>query len=263
MLIDPHKLETLVTRLNQLYYQGAEYVIWIQDEYKKAAPKGQPAIDSFIQRTERILLDWRGIVITLLMDELGNGREAASLFLVKNSALSIGNYPEKLSGLVLAHKYKLEKLEQIIVQLEEKLALSIRREIAEKEYDTDIVYHLDYNPTRRLVIFNEIEWHTLNMGSANHKFFEYVWAHAGQVVTVSELREKAGIKDKKISTILADMGFIGNIKKIFFPQANDKESVQLLQIIRKQDIYRGNLPILTRDNILELAPKKKKTTKKD
>ena len=263
MLLDPNKLETIVNRLNQLYYQGAEYVLWIQDEYKKIAPKGQPAVDNFIEQAGKILLDWRGIVITLLMNELGNGREAASLFLVKTSAISIGSYPEKLSGLVLAHKYKLEKLEQIIVQLEEKLALSIRKEIAEREYDADIVYHLDYNPTRRLVILNDIEWHTLSMGSANHKFFEYVWAHAGQVVPVSELREKAGITDKKISTILTDMGFIGNMKKIFFPQANDKESVQLLPIIRKQDIYRGNLPVLTRDNILELAEKKKKPSKKD
>lgn len=263
MLLDPNKLEVLINRLNQFYYQGAQYVLWIQEEYKKTAPKGQPAVDNFIQQAETIVLNWRGGLINLLMSELGNGREAASLLLVRTSALSMGSYPEKLSGLVLAHKYKLEKLEQIIIQLEEKLALSIRREIAEKEYDTDVVYQLDYNPTRRLIILNKIEWHTLSMGSANHKFFEYLWERAGQVIPIVELREKAGITDKKVSTILADMGFIGNMKAIFFPQANDKESVQLLPIIRKQDIYRGNLPVLTRDNILELAEKKKKSPKKD
>lgn len=263
MLLDPNKLETLVTRLNQLYYQGVQYVIWIQKTYHETAPKGAEAVNEFSKQIKTDAYQWRDKVVQLLLDEIGPGKESGTMLLVKGTALSSTVYPEAVDLVMKSHKYRLEKLEQIIVQLEEKLALSIRKEIAEKEYDADIVYHLDYNPTRRLVILNDIEWHTLSMGSANHRFFEYVWSHAGQVVTISELREKAGIKDKKISTILADMGFIGNMKKIFFPQANDKESVQLLPIIRKQDIYKGNLPILTRDNILELAEKKKKPSKKD
>ncbi len=256
MLLDPNKLETLVTRLNQLYYQGAEYVIWIQEEYKKTAPKGQPAVDNFIQQAEKILLDWRGTVITLLMNELGSGREAASLFLAKMTAISMGNYPEKLSNLVIGHKDKLEKLETIIIQLEEKFALSVRKEIAEKEYDADIVYHLDYHPQRRLIMLNNIEWHTLSLDSTNHKFFEYLWARPNQVVAVDELRQNAGIGDKKISNILSDMGFVDNIKMIFFPQSNDKGSVQMLPIVRKQDIYKNHLPTLTREDILALAKKK-------
>ena len=263
MMLDPNKLEVLIIQLNQLYYEGAQYVVWIQNTYQTTLPQGQNTVDAFIAQATKGAYDWRDKAIVLLQSVLGPGRESGAMMLVKASALSSTTYPEKLDTTIKTHKFRLEKLEQIIVQLEEKLALSIRKEIAEKEYDADIVYQLDYNPTRRLIILNKIEWHTLSMGSANHKFFEYVWAHAGQVVTVAELREKAGVVDKKVSAILADMGFIGNMKLIFFPQANDKESVQLLPIIRKQDIYRGNLPVLTRDNILELAEKKKKSSKKD
>ncbi len=263
MMLDPNKLEPLITRLNQLYYQGAQYIVWIQNTYHETAPKGAEAVNKFSQLIKTDTYQWRDQVIQLLLDEIGPGRESGTMMLVKGTALSSTVYPEAVDLVMKSHKYRLEKLEQIIVQLEEKLALSIRKEIAEKEYDADIVYQLDYNPTRRLIILNKIEWHTLSMGSANHKFFEYLWERAGRVVPIAELRKKAGIADKKISTILADMGFKGNLKAIFFPQANDKESVQLLSIIRKQDIYRGKLPVLTRDNILELAEKKKKPLKKD
>lgn len=90
--------------------------------------------------------------------------------------------PDNLSSNKILFMYQLYALEDIVLGLEESESLALRKEIADKEYQADIVYKITYLEHSREVRVNNIVLHTSNYESENDRFIAYVVAYPGRPI---------------------------------------------------------------------------------
>ena len=153
-------------------------------------------------------------------------------------------YPHPLGNLRHALEKHLYALEEVIVRLDERKGLNIRREIAEKEHQTDILYKISFSTHTREIKLNNMLLSRPNSDSKNLNFFEYVYAHQNELVNVKDIEKETayGISGN-IQDILRDLGFIGDRRKVFFPTAT-KDKVLFMNPISKQYAIKHDLPAI-------------------
>lgn len=152
--------------------------------------------------------------------------------------------PVNLSNVLISFEYYLYALEDIILRLEEKKNLVVRQEIAEKESQADIIYKITYSEHTREIKLNNLILAKLQSDSKNVNFFEYIFSHQNTPVYVSEIEEHTAYSlTDNIHDILRDLGFKGNVRKIFFPIAT-KAKVMFVNPITKQYAIKNDLPII-------------------
>jgi hypothetical protein len=156
-------------------------------------------------------------------------------------------------NLITALERHLFALEDIVLHLEERRNLAVRQEIAEKEYQTDILYKITYSEHTREIKLNNIVLARLQSDSKNVNFFEYVYSHPNEQLSVKDIEKSTAYSiAENIHDILRDLGFKGNIRKVFFPIAT-KVNVMFSNPITKQYAIKNDLPTikLSRDNETE------------
>jgi hypothetical protein len=160
-----------------------------------------------------------------------------------------GAIPPLLSKKRTIFEYQLYALEDIILGLEENESMALRKEIADKEYHADVIYKVRYVEHSREVRVNNIVLHTPNYESENDKFISYVIGNPGRPIPKEELEDVCGTFTKRLDHIVRDLGFTGNLAKIFFP-VKTKSEILFINPITNQYKYKNNLPTL---NIFELG----------
>ncbi len=168
----------------------------------------------------------------------------------KDDAMS---YSHPLGNLTHALEKHLFALEDVIVRLEERKNLAVRQEIADKEYQVDTLYKITYSEHLREIKLNNIVLANLQSDSKNVNFFEYVFSNPNIPLAVSDIEEATAMPlASNIQDILRDLGFKGNIRKVFFPIAT-KAKVMFMNPISKQYAIKNDLPIikLLKDNEIE------------
>lgn len=149
----------------------------------------------------------------------------------------LGNYTHALEKHLFA-------LEEVIVRFEEKKNLAIRQEIAEKEQEADILYKITYSEHTREIKLNEMVLANPQSDSKNVNFFEYVYLRPNTQIAVSDIEEASAMQlTDNIQDILRDLGFKGNIRKVFFPIAT-KAKIMFINPITKQYAIKNDLPTI-------------------
>jgi hypothetical protein len=169
--------------------------------------------------------------------------------------IRVFNLPDRLSNTKTFIEYQLYALEDIILSLEEGESLALRKEIAEREHQADILYKITYSSHTRKIKINNLVIHTPDFNSENDIFFNYVIKNAGRPIPFDELESISGDKiNKRLIHIVRDLGFTGNLKKIFFPVVS-KNKVMFVNPITKQYAHKHDLPVLNFKSIVRKSEK--------
>ena len=78
-------------------------------------------------------------------------------------------------------------------------------------------YWVTWTPMGHVQLNDEYVLATPNFESENYRFFEYIYKKDSRLVGRNELKKELGEKLKKISTIIGQLHFTGEIKRLFFP----------------------------------------------
>ena len=164
--------------------------------------------------------------------------------------------PDDLSNYHTYFEYQLFALEEIILRLEEDENLALRKEIADKEYQADILYQITYSSYTREIKLNNILLHKPDFDRENERCFDYIFKNANKIITKQELEKANGEQLKKeLKYIVRDLGFTGDLIKVFFSGLSNQK-VMFTNPITKQFAFKHDLPILNLQNLQRNSEKK-------
>lgn len=231
-----------VDQLNELLLQGRVAYWMVRKEVLDE--KSSKSIDEKIARVKNELDEWYNKVVDILTLHAPSKQQLFHFVQHRGSSHALVNVNLVLSNALVSFESYLYALEDVIIRIEDFRNLQIRREIAEKEYQTDILYKISYSDHTREIKLNHIVLARLQSDSKNVNFFEYVYAHQNQQIGVKTIEEDTAYDlANNIHDILRDLGFKGSIRKIFFPIAT-KTKVMFVNPISKQYAIKNDLPTI-------------------
>lgn len=243
-LTNSSELSQTIEELDNLLMSGHQRQRALREGYFQHKDDEGFDVDAFKQKTADILNDWYRGTAQVIEEQIKEKHHLFHFLQHHRGSLSIVGMPMDLSNTLISFEYYLYALEDIILRLEEKMNLLVRQEIAESEHQTDILYKITYSEHTREIKMNNVLLTRLQSDSKNANFFEYVFSNQNQQVTVADIEEHTAYKlADSIHDILRDMGFKGNIKKIFFPVAS-KTKVLFVNPITKQYAIKNDLPVI-------------------
>lgn len=194
--------------------------------------------NKFKQDFEKEVNNWFGITQNYIAKTFDN-HYYFHFVETKKDAMSIAGLIGNLSYTLSKHLFALE---EIIVWVEEKQTLAIKREIAEKEYQAGILYKITYSDHTREVKLNNIVLTKPDFNSENDNCFQYIFANPNRPIGIEELEQAVGEKiNKRLAHIIRDLGFTGSLKKIFFPVVT-KDKVMFTNPISREFAIEHDLP---------------------
>lgn len=234
------ELDQLIQALDTFLYQGYLLKTHTVDDWNvKSIQENKPDIEQYKLNFEKQINDWLNQVATLLVSRFKEKHLYFHFVHTKTDALSLSH---PLGNLTHALEKHLFALEDVIVRLEERRNLAVRQEIAEKEYQTDIIYSISYSDHSREIKLNNIVLKKPDFNSENDNCFHHIYKNPGRPIGIAELEEAVGDKLKKrLAHIVRDLGFVHELKDIFFPVVT-KNEVMFVNPITKQYSHKHNLP---------------------
>lgn len=246
-------LENTIQELDSLLYKGYILKTTTVDDWNKRFEQRDETLDLNKCETafEIEINKWLTETATLLVNRFHEKHLYFHFVHPKQKALSSTH---ALGRLILALERHLFALEEIIVRLEERSNLAIRREIAEKEYQVDILYSISYSNHSREIKLNNIVLKRPDFNSENDNCFQFIYKNPSRPIGIAELEQAVGEKLKKrLAHIVRDLGFEHELKDIFFPVVT-KNEVMFVNPITKQYAQKHNLPPI---NFLKLERQSK------
>jgi hypothetical protein len=241
----------VIKQLDDLLYQGLLLKRNTCDGYDEISKKTGFDVNAYEKEFEGAINKWLNEAAKILFTKLSEKHYYYHL-LEPDKLLPI-KMPHPLGHLIVAFDGHLHALEEIILRLEENRNLAVRQEIAEKEYQADILYKVTYSEHTREIKLNNMILARLKFDSKSVNFFEYVYAHPNKPLSTKDIEEDTAFSlSANIHDILRDLGFKGNIRKVFFPIAT-KTKVMFMNPISKQYAIKNDLPIIamSKDNETE------------
>ncbi len=248
-----------IAKLDLYLSQGSTNRLNVISRYSYCRTQPNYNEAQFLQEQQAIFHKWNREVEIFLNMDVGVYHYSFHYDLVKRSSMYPDGMPIAISNLILTYEAKLFALEDIILRLEERQQLMVRKEIAEREDEADVMYKVTLTPKTREIRINEFFLKRLNFESENDRVMGYLYAHPNQVVSIEELEGVDGNNGKlkkKLTEIVRDLGFEDDFRKVFFPVVQ-KNQIEFRNPVKKQYIYENKLPILTlprnsmRSNVVE------------
>lgn len=233
-------LDHSLSFLNEQLYKGYLIKTHFLDLYRVGSKEKGFSLDKLQKKYEKSINKWLELVASHLFD---NFEKHLYFHFIqpKDDAMS---YTHPLGKLTHALNKRLYALEDVIVRIEERKNLAVRQEIAEKELESDILYKISFSWHTREIKLNNILISRPNSDSKNLNFFEYVYGHSNEQIKVKEIEKTtAHTLSNNIQDILRDLGFKGNVRKLFFPIAT-KSKVMFVNPISKQYAIKNDLPTI-------------------
>jgi len=200
----------------------------------------------FIDEIRVELQKWYEDVLKYIIDNLNRNYHQYHFSAQKKFSTTYSGMNEKVSDLITIWEDYLRNLEDIIFRLEDERNLQIRREIAEIENQADIAYEVKYNDHKREISINRFIIAKPDFESENDRFFNYIFLNPNRTISITEIEAKGngGEKFKKrVSDIVRDLGFKGNLRKVFLPVVTQTK-IMLINPISKKYIIDNELPPL-------------------
>lgn len=252
---DYPQLEELITTLDRYLYEGFILRQNTLDSFEKVSKEPAFDLDTHRKKVQQDVHGWIEQVSDTLA--LGVGRWYYYYHFLKpyrKSGEQEDTHP--LIDELLQLEDRLNALEEVIVRLEERHNLSVRKEIADKEYESSILYRVTLDVHTREIRVNNTLIARPNEDSKNFNFFEYVFERPNGTILVKDVEFATDMSlASSIQDILRDLGFKGNTRKVFFPVAT-KEKVRFMNPITKDYAIEHNLPNID-------LPNKDNETKRD
>lgn len=246
-------LRASISKLDNLLTEGQLRYTTLRQNYSQIKDKEGFNLNDCITEVRNNLDEWFGAVVKVLDEDFTEKYHRFHFMQHRGSSMSLVGFPLDLSNWFMKYEEHLYALEDIILRLEERRNLAVRQEIAEKEYQADILYKITYSEHTREIKLNNMVLARLQSDSKNVNFFEYVYSHPNEQLAVSDIEKyTAYTLSANIQDILRDLGFKGNIRKVFFPIAT-KAKAMFVNPITKQYAIKNDLPVikLSRDNEME------------
>jgi hypothetical protein len=208
------------------------------DKYEAESKLEGFEIKKFLPKFEDAINKWYGVVA----EYLKNNFDIHFYFHFTQLKPDAFSYPHPMGPLNKSLSNHLFALEEVILRIEERQSLTIRREIAEREYQAGILYRISYSDHTREVKLNNIVLTKTDFNSENDNCFQYIFSNPGRPIGVDELEEAIGDKIKKrLVHVVRDLGFVGPLKKIFFPVVT-KGQVTFMNPISREYAIKHDLP---------------------
>jgi hypothetical protein len=243
-LTNSDELDQTIEKLDNLLIEGhLKYTTQRQGYFQNKDKEGF-SVDTHRQETTNILNEWFRATVRIIEAEIKEKHHLFHFLQHHGGSLVITGVPIELSNTLISFEYYLYALEDIILRLEEKKNLVVRQEIAEIEYQTDVLYKITYSEHTREIKINNVVLARLQSDSKNVNFFEYVYSHQNQQIAITAIEEHTAYKlADNVHDMLRDLGFKGNIRKIFFPIAT-KTKVMFVNPITKEYAIKNDLPVI-------------------
>ena len=238
------KLSVIVQELDNFLYEGYLLRTHTIDSWNLQSKDelNKPDANVFNNNFEKNINDWLNKVASFLVNNFAE-KNLYFHFISPPTGLSF-SYNHPLGRLSAALEKHLLALEEVIVRLEERKNLTIRKEIADTEAKADILYQIKFSPHTREIKLNEILLAKPNSDSKNLNFFEYVFAHPNERINMKDVEESAGMElAGNIQDILRDLGFVDKIRQVFFP-VSTKKAVMFVNPISRQYAIENDLPTI-------------------
>lgn len=248
---DQKEIEKIIADLDTLLARGFNAYKTIGSDYDEQKKKDGFDEEAYCKVNTEVAKEWNDSVFETLkrlpyqhyLFRFVHPRTPAGIMIV--------GLPEKVSNTKIHVECQLYALEEIILRLEEHAALLIRKEIADKEYQADILYKITYIEHTREVKLNKITLATLKFDSKAVNFIEFVCSHPNTLIPVGDIEDSTALSlSANIHDILRDLGFKGDLRKIFFPVAT-KAKVMFVNPITKQYAFKNELPAISFQKIGE------------
>lgn len=243
-LSDPTELDSIIKELDSLLTEGYVKQRRYIQQYREKSTKRGFNLDQFLQEKNDELNDWYGKVVLTLERNFTEKYHLFHFVKQKRTAMSIVGVPERLGEIIVTFESHIFALEDIVLRLVEMRNLAIRQEIAEKEYQADILYKITFSEHTRIVKLNNIQLANPKFDSKAMNFFEFIYPQANKPIEVAKIEEATGMDlANNIQDILRDLGFTGAIRQIFFPVAT-KQKVLFMNPIAKSYAIKNDLPTI-------------------
>lgn len=240
----PQELEIIIDQLGAFLMKGNALAIGYYKDYESVSDSKGFDQEDYYQKQTSLINDWSQSVADFIIKGFGQNHHYLFHFLVQPSraSMSRSNWPDRVSNIYFAFRDRLIALSEIAFRLEEKLDLSIRREIAKQQVDSSILYEITF--TTRRIMLNGILVAKPDFNSENELFFDFVFKQPWERIKVTDIEKELNIKLKKpIARILADLKFTGEMKAIFFPNTSST-AVEFRNPISKGFHSDNNLPCI-------------------
>lgn len=114
--------------------------------------------------------------------------------------------------------------DQVLEEITNQKATPVEHKVPQIEIGTDTLlptpqnsYYITINNRRKVLLNNTFILSSPNFNGENHQFIEYVLDHPNETLSRGDFLEKGNIKlKKKMHSILGDLGFTGELRKMFF-----------------------------------------------
>jgi len=197
--------------------------------------------------------DWFNFWGTLNSQVLENNRRTLVTLLSDNNLISIQDFKDEVYKVLISPYPQFEGLRQVqnrIFSLMEDSGVSlykfkdgvviksplptyfIEKGLVKVGYS---VYRLSYTFGSEIVLNDRFLISKLNYGSPNDLFFEYVSQHPKKKVSKEQLEGVVGVLDRPISKLVYDIGFKGELKKLFFPKVSNN-AVYFNNLVTQDDL---------------------------
>lgn len=240
--IDASEIEKIIAELDTLLIDGFNrYQVFTKD-YHDRAPKPDFNLEKYTEEKLANINEWYPQVYKILHDSFPLKHHLFHFINPKVPSLSVIGLPNQIGNLSIKLEYYLYALEDIILRLEELKNLAIRQEIAEKESQADVLYKIGYSDHTREVKLNNIVLTKTDFDSENDNCFSYIYSNPNRPIGIEEIEQAIGNKVKKrLVHVLRDLGFVNELKIVFFPVAT-KNQIMFVNPITKQYAHNKNLP---------------------
>jgi hypothetical protein len=108
------------------------------------------------------------------------------------------------------------------------------------QIDDTIVHQIFFKNNREILLDNKIKLSKPNLGSENDNFFDIIYANSNKKLNILDIEAKIGKLNKRPINILTDLGFTGEIKKLFFPSVSAR-AIMFINPITKNYLKNNNL----------------------
>lgn len=233
-----------IDQLDKLLIKGFHLYRIVLNEHQESKSNKDFQVNDFIAKKRAIFDQWNEDVANILVS-LNRQHYYFHFIHPKKPAgiIKVGMH-ELLSNIVIHQEFQLYALEDIIIKLHDDETLAIRKEIAEKEYQADILYKVTYSDHSREIKVNGMVLHKPDFASENDKCFDFIYKNSGREISIDELEQMNGEKiTKRLVDVVRGLGFKGNYQKVFFPVVTATE-IKFVNPITKRYAMIHDLPEL-------------------
>lgn len=91
-----------------------------------------------------------------------------------------------------------------------------------EEINNTVAHYLEFKKNREIILDGKKKLSKPDFDSENDNFFNFIYNNPNKKINIPEIEASIGALRKRPINILADLGFTGDIKKMFFPAVSNK-----------------------------------------